>query len=67
MFATSSFSKPVSRIVGSAGGLLLLIAPARLAAQTAPAAQVGESGYTLFFLGVALLALALYNLRRRRS
>ncbi|MBP8256767.1 MAG: hypothetical protein KAX37_05535 [Opitutaceae bacterium] len=47
--------------------MLLLVAPARLAAQTAPTASVGESGYTLFFLGIALLALALYNLRRRRS
>lgn len=26
---------------------------------------VSESGYTLFFLGFALLGLALFNLRRR--
>jgi hypothetical protein len=67
VLATSSVSKRVSRIVGIGGGMLLLVAPARLAAQTAPTASVGESGYTLFFLGIALLALALYNLRRRRS
>ncbi|HRP03503.1 MAG TPA: MYXO-CTERM sorting domain-containing protein [Opitutaceae bacterium] len=67
MPASSSVSKLVSRIIGIAGGFLALFAPARLGAQTAPAASVGESGYTLFFLGVALLALAVYNLRRRRS
>ncbi|MBX7121274.1 MAG: hypothetical protein K1X42_04030 [Opitutaceae bacterium] len=66
MPATSSHSKLISRIVGIAGGFFALSAPARLGAQTAPTASVGESGYTLFFLGVALLALAVYNLRRRR-
>lgn len=41
--------------------------PARLAAQTAAPTPVVENGYTLFFLGFALVILAIYNIRRRRS
>jgi len=39
----------------------------RLGAQTVPTAQVSEGGYTLFFLGLGLVALAVYNLRKRKS
>lgn len=34
-------------------------------AQTANPVDVSETGYTLFFLGFALVGLALFNLRRR--
>jgi len=34
-------------------------------AQSTAPAVVSENGYTLFFLGFALLGLALFNFRRR--
>ncbi len=56
-----------SRFACLFGGLLLAGLPAQLAAQTVATTPVVESGYTLFFLGFALVTLALYNLRRRSS
>lgn len=57
----------LSAISSSALLLLLLVVPVRLGAQTVPSAQVSEGGYTLFFLGLGLVALAVYNLRKRKS
>jgi len=57
----------VHQLSAVSGSALLLVVPVRLGAQTVPTAQVSEGGYTLFFLGLGLVALAVYNLRKRKS